>query len=125
MHRNDTVDSANLITSHDGTRLWVERWGDGAPVVLLHAWGCSTRMWDLQVPALVEAGHRVVAVDRRGHGRSDVPSSGYDLDSLADDVGAVLDHLDLRDAVIVGHSAGAQEAVRCTTRHGARRVAGL
>ena len=125
MSSRDTVERSNRITSHDGTRLWVEQWGAGPPVLLLHAWGCSTRMWDLQVPVLVGAGHHVVAIDRRGHGRSDVPGGGYDLDSLADDVAAVLDALDLHEAVVVGHSAGAQEAVRCVTRHGAGRVGGL
>ena len=87
------------IRAADGTNLVVESWGDGPPVVLLHAWGLSARMWDYQVPALVAAGYRCIVPDRRGHGRSDVASGGYDLDTLADDLALVLDELDVRGAV--------------------------
>ena len=94
-------------------------------MVLVHAWGLSGRMWDAQVVGLLEAGLRVVVPDRRGHGRSEVTSTGYDLDTLADDLAAVLDALDLHDAVLVGYSAGSQEVLRALTRHGCDRAAGV
>ena len=114
-----------IVTSGDGTRLAVQDWGRGRAVVCCHAWAMSGRMWDAQVPALVDAGVRCVTFDRRGHGRSDVPSGGYELDTFADDLAAVLNTLDLHDAVLVGHSAGAQEVVRYLSRHGADRVSGV
>jgi len=91
-------------------------------VLLMHAWGLNAKMWDHQIPALVEAEYSCIVPDRRGYGRSDIAASGYDLDTLANDIAAIIDHLDLDDLVLVGHSAGAQEVVRYLTVHSDRRV---
>jgi non-heme chloroperoxidase len=93
-----------MIQTADSTRLAVDDWGSGRPVVLVHAWGLNSHMWNAQLPALLAAGLRVLTVDVRGHGRSDRPATGYDLDTMAADVGTVLDALDLDDVVLVGHS---------------------
>lgn len=111
-----------FITTDDDVRLSVASWGTGRPIVLVHAWGLDSHMWKAQVPALTAAGRRAVTIDRRGHGRSDVPTSGYDLDTLADDVGRVLDALDLDDVLLVGHSMGAAEVVRLVGGLGCERV---
>lgn len=116
---------ASHVTTGDGLRLAVQQWGNGRPVVLCHAWGMSGRMWDAQVPALVDGGARCIVVDRRGHGGSDVPSSGYELDDFADDLAAVMVSLDLANALLIGHSAGAQEVLRYVAKHGADRVSGV
>jgi pimeloyl-ACP methyl ester carboxylesterase len=112
-----------FLETADQTSLFVTEWGAGPPVVLVHAWALNGRMWDRQVPDLIDAGHRVVTLDRRGHGRSDCPGDGYDLDTLADDLALVLDRMDLDDVALVGHSLGAAEVVRYLTRHGQDRVA--
>ena len=111
----------------DGTRLHFTDWGepDARPVLLVHGFGASQNMWNNQVPDLVDAGLRCITFDRRGHGRSDVPGRGYDLDTLAADIAAVVGHLDLREAVLVGHSLGAAEAVRYVAAHAEGRIAGL
>ena len=111
----------------DGTRLHFTDWGEpGArPVLLVHGFGSSQTMWNNQVPDLVDAGLRCVTFDRRGHGRSDVPGRGYDLDTLAADIGVVARHLDLRDAVLAGHSLGAAEAVRYLAAHADGRMSAL
>ena len=96
--------------------------GSGRPVVLIHGWPLSGEAWEKQVPALVDAGYRVVRYDRRGFGRSDKPDDGYDYDTLTDDLQAVLTELDLRDATLVGFSMGGGEAARYVPRHGAERV---
>ena len=96
--------------------------GDGQPVVLIHGWPLSGRSWEAQVPALVEAGYRVITYDRRGFGESSQPWDGYDYDTFAADLAALLDHLDLRDAVLVGFSMGGGEVVRYLGRYGADRV---
>jgi non-heme chloroperoxidase len=111
------------LETADGTRLFITEWGSGAPVVFTHAWGLRSDEWDYQVPALAEAGLHCVLYDRRGHGRSDRPATGYDFDTLADDLAAVIEHLDLRDVTLVGHSLGTRELVRYLTRHGDGRVA--
>lgn len=97
--------------------------GSGPPVVLIHGWPLSGRSWEKQVPALVEAGHRVVTYDRRGFGESSQPWEGYDYDTFADDLHALLVHLDLRDATLVGFSMGGGEVVRHIAKHGTDRVA--
>src|SRR5215216_198178 len=94
-----------FIETSDSTRLAVDVWGTGRPVVLVHAWGLSSHMWNAQLPAFLDAGLQVVTFDHRGHGRSDRPAGGYDLDSMAADVITVLDALDLRDVAVVGLSA--------------------
>ncbi len=109
----------------DNTSIFVTDWGTGPPVVFVHAWGLRSDQWDYQVPTLTGAGMRCVRYDRRGHGRSDRPATGYDLDTMADDLAAVIDHFDLDGVTLVAHSLGSKEAVRYLTRHGRARVARL
>ena len=97
--------------------------GTGSPVVLIHGWPLSGRSWESQVPALVEAGHRVVTYDRRGYGNSSQPWGGYDYDTLAADLDVLLQHLDLREVALVGFSMGGGEVVRYIARYGTDRVA--
>src|SRR5262250_1815030 len=87
--------------------LYYEDHGSGPPVVLIHGYPLSGRAWDKQVPALIEAGYRVITYDRRGFGQSSHPTTGYDYDTFAADLHALLEHLDLRDAVLAGHPRGA------------------
>jgi non-heme chloroperoxidase len=97
--------------------------GAGQPVVLIHGYPLSGRAWDRQVPVLLEAGHRVITYDRRGFGQSSQPAVGYDYDTFAADLAALLDHLDLWDAVLVGHSMGTGEVTRFLATYGSARVA--
>ncbi|KAA2259485.1 alpha/beta hydrolase [Solihabitans fulvus] len=112
-----------FLTTNDGTSLFYKDWGSGSPVVFAHSWSLSSQMWQYQMLHLAEHGQRCVALDRRGHGRSDQPWDGYDIDTLADDLAALLDRLDLRGVTLVGHSTGTCEVVRYLSRHGADRVA--
>ena len=112
-----------FIETHDGVRLFWTEWGEGPPVLFLHSWAMETRMWDYQFAALAEAGFRCLGYDRRGHGRSDLPANGYDFDTFADDLSAVIDALDLCDLTLVGHSMGCNEIARYLARHGDARVA--
>jgi pimeloyl-ACP methyl ester carboxylesterase len=112
-----------FIKTADRTSLFVTDWGSGPPVVFTHAWGLRSDEWNYQVPALAGAGLRCVLYDRRGHGRSDRPATGYDIDTLADDLAAVIDHFDLDEATLVAHSLGSKEAIRYLTRHGEARIA--
>ncbi|MEV8637627.1 alpha/beta hydrolase [Streptosporangium sp. NPDC051023] len=107
----------------DGTRLAYEEYGTGAPIVFVASWALSADMWEYQVPFFVDRGYRCVLLDRRGHGRSDRPSGGYDMDTRADDLAALIEHLDLREITLVGHSAGGAEVARYLARHGEERVA--
>ncbi|GAA0372688.1 alpha/beta hydrolase [Microbispora corallina] len=107
----------------DGVRLAYEEHGTGEPILFLASWALSGDMWEYQIPFFVERGYRCVTLDRRGHGRSDRPSGGYDLDTVADDVADLVEHLGLRGFTLVGHSAGAAEAARYLARHGEDRVA--
>ncbi|MGI4855591.1 MAG: alpha/beta fold hydrolase [Janthinobacterium lividum] len=100
-----------------------EDYGSGKPVVLIHGWPLSGRSWEAQVPALVGAGHRVITYDRRGFGASSQPWSGYDYDTFAADLHAVLTHLDLREATLVGFSMGGGEVARYIGTYGTERVA--
>ena len=97
--------------------------GAGQPVVLIHGYPLSGRAWDKQVPVLLDAGHRVITYDRRGFGQSSQPTVGYDYDTFAADLAALLEHLDLHDAVLVGHSMGTGEVTRYLGRYGSARVA--
>jgi pimeloyl-ACP methyl ester carboxylesterase len=97
--------------------------GSGSPVVLIHGWPLSGRSWENQVPALIEAGHRVITYDRRGFGDSSQPWSGYDYDTFAADLDALLTHLDLSDVTLVGFSMGGGEVARYVGRHGSGRIA--
>jgi pimeloyl-ACP methyl ester carboxylesterase len=112
-----------MIAARDGTRLYFRDWGEGRPVVFLAGWGLPSECWAYQAAELSEQGLRCIAYDRRGHGRSDAPWKGYDYDSLADDLAAVLEQLDLRDVVLVAHSMAGGEVVRYFSRHGGARVA--
>lgn len=112
-----------FIRTADGVRLFYRDWGQGEPIVFLASWSFPSDSWNYQMLALSEAGFRCVAFDRRGHGRSSDPGRGYDFDTLADDLAAVLNVLDLRDVTLVGHSMASGEIVRYLTRHGSNRVA--
>jgi non-heme chloroperoxidase len=111
------------ITTADGTEIFYKDWGTGQPIVFSHGWPLSADDWDTQMMFFVTRGYRVIAHDRRGHGRSAQVPDGHDMDHYADDLAAVTAHLDLRDAVHVGHSTGGGEVVRYIARHGESRVA--
>lgn len=117
------------ITTKDGVEIFYKDWGpgNGQPIVFHHGWPLSADDWDPQLLYFLDKGHRVVAHDRRGHGRSSQASDGHDMDHYAADVAAVVEHLDLRNAVHIGHSTGGGEATRYVARHGQRqgRVAKL
>ena len=115
--------SSNTITSKDGTEIYYKDWGKGPVVTFSHGWPLSSDAWDGQMLFLVQNGFRVVAHDRRGHGRSSQTSSGNDMDGYADDLAAVIEALDLKDASLVGHSTGGGEVARYIGRHGTKRVA--
>jgi pimeloyl-ACP methyl ester carboxylesterase len=102
--------------------LYYEDHGSGAPVVLIHGWPLSGRSWEFQLPALVGAGYRVITYDRRGFGSSSQPWSGYDYDTFAADLDALLQHLDVKGATLVGFSMGGGEVARYTAKYGAGRV---
>lgn len=111
------------FTSTDGTRIAYEDYGRGAPIVFVASAMLNADMWEHQIPFFVERGFRCVAFDRRGHGRSDRPSTGYEPDTCADDLAALIEHLDLRGVTLVGHSLGGAESARYLARHGEDRVA--
>jgi non-heme chloroperoxidase len=113
------------ITTKDGTQIYYKDWGSGQPIVFHHGWPLSSDDWDTQMLYFVEKGYRVIAIDRRGHGRSSQVGSGHDMDHYAADVAAVVEHLDLRDAIHIGHSTGGGEATRYVARQGKDRVAKL
>ncbi len=111
-----------FIETADGTQIAYEDYGTGQPILFAGSAMLSTDMWEYQIPYLVEQGYRCVAMDWRGHGRSDRPSTGYDFDTLADDLAALIEHLDLRELTLVGHSMGGAVATRLLARHGVQRV---
>jgi non-heme chloroperoxidase len=113
----------STITTKDGVEIFYKDWGQGQPIVFHHGWPLSSDDWDNQMLFFVQRGFRVVAIDRRGHGRSSQVSEGHDMDHYAADAAAVVEHLDLHDAVHVGHSTGGGEATRYVARHGKGRVA--
>src|SRR6202163_1378552 len=102
--------------------LYYEDHGSGRPVVLIHGYPLSGASWEKQVPVLLNAGHRVITYDRRGFGKSSQPASGYDYDTFAADLHTLLEHLDLRDAVLAGHSMGTGEVTRYLSNYGSARV---
>ena len=112
------------ITTKDGTQIYYKDWGRGQPVVFSHGWPLSADAWDDQMLFLGEHGYRVIAHDRRGHGRSSQPWTGNEMDTYADDLATLVETLDLKDAVHVGHSTGGGEVARYIGRHGTKRVAG-
>jgi non-heme chloroperoxidase len=110
------------ITTSDGTEIFFKDWGSGPPIVFSHGWPLSSDDWDIQMLFFLRHGYRVIAHDRRGHGRSAQVSDGNDMDHYADDLAAVTEHLDLEDAVHIGHSAGGGEVTRYVGRHGEARI---
>ncbi len=110
------------VTTQDGTRIFYKDWGTGRPVVFSHGWPLDADVWDPQLLFMASNGFRSIAHDRRGHGRSSQPWDGNTMDDYADDLAAVLETLDLRDVVLVGHSTGGGEVVRYIGRHGTGRV---
>jgi non-heme chloroperoxidase len=112
----------DTITTKDGTEIFYKDWGTGKTVVFSHGWPLNADAWDAQMLFLVQEGYRVIAHDRRGHGRSGQPGEGNDMNTYADDLAAVLDALDVKDAMLVGHSTGGGEVTRYIGRHGTRRV---
>ena len=115
----------NSITTKDVTNIFYKDWGSGQPVVFHHGWPLSSDDWDAQLLFFLEQGYRVIAHDRRGHGRSSQSANGNNMDTYAADVAALASRLDLRDAIHIGHSTGGGEAARYVARHGADRVAKL
>src|SRR3954466_4820423 len=113
----------STITTEDGTQIYYKDWGSGQPVVFSHGWPLSADDWDTQMLFFLRHGYRVIAHDRRGHGRSTQTSDGHAMDHHADDLAALTAHLDLQDAVHVGHSTGGGEVVHYIARHGEGRVA--
>ncbi|MGZ0787125.1 alpha/beta hydrolase [Pseudomonas sp. TKO26] len=113
----------STFITRDGTELYYKDWGSGQPVVFSHGWPLSADSWESQMLFLADHGYRVIAHDRRGHGRSSQPWHGNDMDTYADDLAQLIEHLDLREAVLLGFSTGGGEVARYIGRHGTERVA--
>jgi non-heme chloroperoxidase len=113
----------NSITTKDGVQIYYKDWGSGQPIVFHHGWPLSSDDWDAQMMYFVSRGYRVIAYDRRGHGRSSQTATGNEMDTYAADVAQLASHLDLRNAVHVGHSTGGGEVARYVAKHGKERVA--
>jgi non-heme chloroperoxidase len=113
----------NTITTKDGVEIFYKDWGKGQPIVFSHGWPLSADDWDAQMLFFLKHGYRVIAHDRRGHGRSTQVSDGHDMDHYADDLAALTAHLDLKNAIHVGHSTGGGEVTHYLGRHGESRVA--
>jgi non-heme chloroperoxidase len=112
----------STITTKDGVEIFYKDWGKGQPIVFSHGWPLSADDWDNQMLFFLSRGYRVIAHDRRGHGRSTQTDSGHDMDHYADDLAAVTAHLDLKNAIHIGHSTGGGEVVHYIARHGQSRV---
>ena len=113
----------STFQSSDGVNLFYQDWGHGKPMLWVHSWGMDSQMWAPHMLHFNALGMRTIAMDRRGHGRSDQPGSGYDFDRLADDLAELIERLDLRDVILVAHSMGAGECTRLLARHGSERIA--
>jgi non-heme chloroperoxidase len=113
----------STVTTKDGVQIFYKDWGQGQPVVFHHGWPLSADDWDTQMLFFVQQGYRVIGIDRRGHGRSSQVSDDHDMDHYAADAAAVIDHLDLHNAVHIGHSTGGGEVARYVARHAKGRVA--
>jgi non-heme chloroperoxidase len=114
----------STFIAKDGTQIYYKDWGSGPPIVFSHGWPLTVDAWEDAMFFLASHGYRCIGHDRRGHGRSDQPWNGNDMDTYADDVATLVDKLDLKDAVLVGHSTGGGEVARYIGRHGTKRVAG-
>ncbi len=114
----------SAITTKDGAEIYYKDWGAGQPIVFSHGWPLSADAWGSQMLFLGSHGYRVIAHDRRGHGRSSQPWNGNDMDTYADDLATLVDTLDLSNAVHIGHSTGGGEVARYIGRYGTKRVAG-
>jgi non-heme chloroperoxidase len=112
----------NYVKTTDNTQLYYKDWGSGRPVILMHGWPLSSDSWDDHAMAIAEAGYRAIAYDRRGFGRSSQPWSGYDYDTLSDDLAAVIAQTGAQDAMLVGFSMGGGEVARYMSRHGGKGV---
>jgi len=112
----------DMLTTNDGTKIFFKDWGSGTPVVFCHGWPLSSDSWESQMMFLATNGHRCVAHDRRGHGRSGQCWNGNDMDTYADDLAQLIDGLDLKDVFLVGFSAGGGEVARYVGRHGTKRL---
>jgi non-heme chloroperoxidase len=119
----DTERTGSTITVKDGTQIYFKDWGTGQPIVFSHGWPLTADAWDAQMVFLASHGYRCIAHDRRGHGRSTQPWTGNEMDTYADDLAALTQTLNLRDAIHVGHSTGGGEVARYLGRHGTGRVA--
>jgi len=113
----------SIIRVSDNTELFFQDWGQGKPILFVHSWAMNSSMWGPHITFFNQQGMRCIAMDRRGHGRSDVPGGGYHYDRLADDLAELIEHLDLRDLTLVGHSMGCGEIIRYLSRHGSSRIA--
>jgi non-heme chloroperoxidase len=116
------LSTMNTLSSKDGTQIYYKDWGRGPVITFSHGWPLNADAWDGQMHFLVQQGFRVIAHDRRGHGRSDQASAGNDMNGYADDLAAVIETLDLRSVTLVGHSTGGGEVVRYIARHGTKRI---
>jgi len=114
--------STSTITTKDGTTIFYKDWGTGQPIIFSHGWPLNADAWDDQLVFVASHGYRAIAHDRRGHGRSSQPWEGNDMDTYADDLAALIETLDLHDAVLVGHSTGGGEVARYIGRHGTSRL---
>lgn len=112
----------NFVGTKDKTKLYIKDWGVGQPVILVHGWPLSSDSWDAQAMAIANAGYRAISYDRRGFGRSSQPWSGYDYDTLSDDLATVIEHADTQEAIIIGFSMGGGEVARYMSRHGGKSV---
>jgi non-heme chloroperoxidase len=121
--KRSIIMTGNTITTEDGTQIYFKDWGEGPVVTFSHGWPLNADAWDGQMHFLAANGFRVIAHDRRGHGRSSQPSSGNDMNGYADDLAALIEALDLKQITMVGHSTGGGEVVRYIGRHGNARVA--
>jgi len=111
------------ISTRDGTQIYYKDWGTGQPVIFSHGWPLNSDAWESQMYAVASAGYRAIGHDRRGHGRSSQPWDGNDMDTYADDLAQLIEALDLRDVILIGHSTGGGEVARYIGRHGTDRVA--
>jgi len=120
--KNKGTHDVNTITTKDGTKIYFNDWGTGRPIVFSHGWPLSAEAWDAQMMFLGSHGFRVIAHDRRGHGRSSQPWNGNDMDTYSDDLATLIETLDLKNTTLVGHSTGGGEVTRYLGRHGSKYV---